>query len=88
MNKKEALIRVTTGNFNDGYGFDWQLLIDTVGVLGEMFRNGQISEIVYCKDCRSYDEQISMCDNCGLPREQTFFCADGKRREENDKNIL
>ncbi len=37
-------------------------------------------EIVRCKDCKWYDEQISMCDNCGLPREQTFFCADGERR--------
>lgn len=37
-------------------------------------------DIVRCKDCKWYDEQISLCDNCGLPREQTFFCADGKRR--------
>lgn len=38
-------------------------------------------ELVRCKYCRWYDEQISMCNNCGLPREQTFFCADGKRKE-------
>lgn len=37
-------------------------------------------EVVRCKDCRWYDERISMCGNCWLPREQTFFCADGKRR--------
>ncbi len=37
-------------------------------------------EVVRCKDCEWYDEQISMCENCGLPRERTFFCADGKRR--------
>lgn len=37
-------------------------------------------EIVRCKDCKWYDERISLCDNCGLPREQTFFCADGKRK--------
>ena len=36
--------------------------------------------VVMCKDCKWYDERISMCDNCGLPREQTFFCADGKRK--------
>ncbi len=36
-------------------------------------------EVVRCKDCKWYDERISMCDNCGLPREQTFFCADGRR---------
>lgn len=80
MTGKEALIRAKTGNFNSGYGFDMQLLVDTVGIIGEMFRSGQISEIVRCKDCKWYDERISMCDNCGLPREQTFFCADGKRR--------
>lgn len=39
-------------------------------------------DIVCCKDCKWYDERISMCDNCGLPRERTFFCADGKRRGE------
>lgn len=37
-------------------------------------------QIVRCKDCKWYDERISLCDNCGLPREQTFFCADGKRK--------
>ena len=37
-------------------------------------------KIVRCKDCLWYDEKISFCDNCNLPREQTFFCADGKRR--------
>lgn len=36
--------------------------------------------VVLCKDCKWYDERISLCDNCGLPREQTFFCADGKRK--------
>ena len=37
--------------------------------------------LIRCKDCKWYDEQISLCDNCGLPREQTFFCADGERLE-------
>ena len=37
-------------------------------------------ELVRCRDCRWYDEKISFCDNCYLPREQTFFCADGKKR--------
>ena len=37
-------------------------------------------EVVRCKDCTWYDEQISMCDNCGLPRERNYFCADGERR--------
>jgi len=44
MNKQEALTRIKTGNFNGDYGFDMQLLIDTVGIIGELFKNGQISE--------------------------------------------
>lgn len=44
MNKQEALTRIKTGNFNGDYGFDMQLLIDTVGIIGEMFKSGQISE--------------------------------------------
>ena len=38
-------------------------------------------KIVRCKDCRRYDKEISFCNNCNLPREQTFFCADGKGGE-------
>lgn len=44
---------------------------------------GYGQEIVRCKDCRWYDLKISFCDNCHLPREQTFFCADGKRRQDD-----
>ena len=63
MTGKEALIRIKTGNFNGGYGFDMQLLVDTVGIIGEMFRSGQISEIVRCKDCKHlFDgEHIENC---------------------------
>ena len=49
----------------------WKGNTDYISYLGLLIR---------CKDCEWYDERISMCDNCGLPREQTFFCADGKRR--------
>lgn len=38
-------------------------------------------QIVRCKDCKWYAAPISRCDNCGLPREQTFFCADGRRKD-------
>ena len=79
MTEKEALMRIKTGNFSSDYGFDWQLLVNAAGIIGELFKSGQISEIIRCKDCRWYDERISICDNCGLPREQTFFCADGRR---------
>lgn len=47
-----------------------------------LITNGQ--EVVRCKDCKWYDERFSICDDCGLPREQTFFCADGKRKNEDD----
>jgi hypothetical protein len=40
-------------------------------------------EVVRCKDCRWYDERIYFCNNCNLPREQTFFCADGKRKMDD-----
>lgn len=40
-----------------------------------------LQQLIRCKDCRWYDEKISFCDNCYLPREQTFFCADGKPKD-------
>lgn len=52
MTETEALMRVKTGNFGGDYGFDMQLLVDAVGIIGEMFKSGQISEVVRCKDCK------------------------------------
>ena len=47
-----------------------------------MIENGlHLQQLIRCKDCRWYDEKISFCDNCYLPREQTFFCADGKLKD-------
>lgn len=43
-------------------------------------------QVVRCKDCKWYDEKISICDNCHLPREQTFFCADGKHKQNDTLN--
>ena len=79
MNEKEALIRVKTGNFNGSYGFDMQLLVDSVGIVGEMFKNGQISEVVRCKDCALLsDGKCKWWDI--IPRSDDWFCADGERR--------
>lgn len=50
----------------------------------ELIDEHWVGELVRCNDCKWYDEHISMCDNCGLPREQTFFCADGERRDDDD----
>ena len=37
-------------------------------------------EIVRCKDCKWYSSEMSWCNNLNSPKEQTFYCADGKRR--------
>lgn len=39
--------------------------------------------VVRCNDCKWYSAEISWCNNSMSPKEQTFFCADGKRREED-----
>lgn len=91
MTREEALIRIKTGNFNSDYGFDMQLLVDTVGTVGEMFKNGQICEIVQCKDCKHlFDgERIENCCDVLMKKDgwlkeisvsPNWFCADGERR--------
>lgn len=86
MNEKEALTRIKIGNFNNGYGFDIQLLVDTVGIIGELFKNGQISEIVRCKNCqhncgkgRETYYQFIECEKTGAFHKEDWFCADGKK---------
>lgn len=76
MTEKEALTRVITGNFNGGHGFDMQLLVDAVGIIGEMFKSGQINEVVRCKDCI----------HCEYALDDTWFCAklDGTRVSADD----
>ena len=91
MDEKEALTRVKTGNFNGGHGFDMQLLVDAVGVIGEMFKSGQISEVVRCKDCE-YGHRLTDANGynyrtCnysfghGMMVEEYGFCKYGVRRE-------
>ena len=60
------------------YGAENVLVHHAINVIAELPIIRQ-PEIVRCKDCKWYDERISVCDNCGLPREQTFFCADAER---------
>lgn len=80
MNEKEALIRIKTGNFNNSYGFDIQLLVDAVGTVGEMFRSGQISEVVHCKDCKHYESEDCTLQRWNWwPPSLNWFCADGER---------
>jgi len=40
-------------------------------------------EIVRCSDCKWYLEEQSWCFNTATPKEQTFFCADGVKKNEN-----
>ena len=84
MNIKEALNRVETGNFNGGHGFDMQLLVDAVGAIGEMFKSGQISEVVHCRDCIHWSEEYDR--NCMIRQgwfsvSPDYFCASGERKE-------
>lgn len=85
MTKKEAVTRVSTGNFNNGFGFDMQLLVDAVGTLGKMLKSGQISEVVRCKNCSEYREWNGrkICMRLGSyygEREPNDFCSLGIRR--------
>ena len=82
MTEKEALIRVKTGNFNGSYGFDMQLLVDSVGIIGEMFKNGQISEVVRCEECKwnRSTEHNPICEKHYGVGNVGWFCADGERR--------
>lgn len=38
-------------------------------------------ELIRCKECKWYSPDSSWCNNLQSPKEQTFFCADGERRE-------
>ena len=87
MDEKEALTRIKTGNFSGDYGFDIQLLVDTVGAIGEMLKNGQISEIVQCKDCKHscdytdiFPDRAYKCIKNNRYHNDNWFCADGERK--------
>ena len=47
----------------------------------------QEQELVRCKDCIYYtepDSQGDRCDKIHWPRGDDWFCADGKRRDDDD----
>lgn len=92
MTKKEAVMRVKSGNFSNGFGFDMRLLIDAAGTLGEMFRSGQINEVVRCKNCKHQDpEQLNngsylfVCKKGHIVyrKNHDWFCADGERKDDD-----
>ena len=49
---------------------------EQVEKIKEPFKN--LVFVVRCKDCEWYSPEISWCNNLMSPKEQTFFCADGK----------
>ena len=42
MNTKEAWERIIEGNFNNGYGFDLQMLVDCMGIVSKAIKDGEI----------------------------------------------
>lgn len=40
MTHEEVIERIKSGRFANEYGFDLQILVNAVGALGEMLRNG------------------------------------------------
>ena len=42
MTIREAFERVAKGNFNNGYGFDLQMLVDCMGILSKAINNWEI----------------------------------------------
>ena len=62
----EAVDRVKSGNFNSGYGFDLGLLINAVGELGEMLRDGRLVEAKAIAPVRpTYRQGKAYCGACG-----------------------
>lgn len=64
MTQEEALTRIKTGNFNNGCGFDMQLLFNTVGIIGEMFKSRQILPVKHGRWMESKIGDIK-CSECG-----------------------
>lgn len=78
MSDIETIIKGCENWVNNHKGKNYLLTYSSVVELLAVLK--EQPEIVRCKDCRWYDEKISFCDNCNLPREPAFFCADGDRR--------
>ena len=46
--------------------------------LQDVFGDGY-AKVVRCRDCKWYSPGMSWCNNLNSPKEQTFYCADGKK---------
>ena len=75
MTEKECLDRLRAGNFNGGYGFDMQLLVDTVGHVGEMMRNGRL--ILLEPLCKWLSETFGCpCNYSPIDEQMAEICVD------------
>lgn len=84
MTKQEVI-----DSLDDAINRDRRTLIPRVFVGALIHAKKYLEEsepVTRCKYCKWYDPLTSLCDNCGLPREEMFFCADGKRREFADQD--
>ena len=77
MTDKECINRIKTGNFNNGYGFDMSLFVDTVGRMGELLRTGEVTQVIRCKKCKYYNSLMETCKDGRNYTSPDFFCADG-----------
>lgn len=74
--------------------------IDELRQIGEKLQQGMIAEIdkqptvdavpvVLCKDCKHHkvfkNGVNGWCNGHGFPTDVTYFCADGERRNENER---
>lgn len=61
MTREEALMRIKTDNFNNGYGLDMQLMVDSIGIMMELLKDQEA-----VKPYIDYDGQdVWRCGRCG-----------------------
>lgn len=78
----EAKIMMEAPDFMDGGSSLTKVFIMAMIKTRSVTPTVDAVSVVRCKDCKRYLLEESWCKNLMLPKEQTFFCADGKRREE------
>lgn len=76
----DVVERMKSKNFNNGYGFYLSLLIDIAGAIGEMLKEGKLTQVVRCKDCKYFDGQDCKNRIESISNEPDWFCADGERK--------
>ena len=57
---------------------DIREIFNIAGMIADAIKNEKLVWVVRCKDCKWYSSETSWCNNLMSPKEQNFFCADGK----------